>query len=80
MSCIKSFLCSYGISVLVAGTIVGWILYRFTYTNEELGIYQSSDGNAVYIDGEACTVNYSPDKQTMRSRMEWCHTEYLRHE
>lgn len=46
---------------------------------EGAGIYMSPDNEAVYIDGEACTVNYSPDPPTMRSRMEWCHQEYLKH-
>lgn len=80
MNNLRSFIMSYGVSMLVAGTIVGFILYRFTHTNEELGIYPSPDGNAVYISGEACTVNYSPDKLIMYQRMKWCYEEYVRND
>lgn len=76
----KAFFLSYGISVSVAIIIVGWLLFRFSHTNEELGIYPSPDGNAVYLDGETCSINYTPDQLIMYQRTKWCYEEYVRHE
>ena len=70
-------------NILCGGLLVVFIgaLVRAACTPpHDLGIYPSNDGQAVFLAGEACEVNYSPDPIIFHSRLEWCFEEYNRHQ
>jgi hypothetical protein len=61
---------------LVAISVLAYRAVQYWNSPEDLGIYPAPDGNSVYLAGEACTVNWSPDPIAMHGRLDWCWEQY----
>lgn len=65
--------------LIVVLVVVGGLtaITRPWLSMEEKGIYLSHDNQVVYLKGEACTANYSPDPFVFRERLKWCQDRQL---
>ena len=59
----------------VAGLIFG-LVWMWWINLPSPGIIPHESGQAVYLTGEACVINYRPDAMEYQGLLKWCFVQY----